>query len=125
VKRKSDPKPRQITVLVAEPSASARQPSSSQRAEYLEGSASDWLKDQLGRVVKPKKIALDKVQREMTRFQQDMDGLLASVKTRTAGGYELTQVQVMVGVSAQGSIAVVTAGVQASLTLVYSRPADE
>ncbi len=73
------------------------------------------------RLFKDKKIPFDKIENELTRVELEIDALLAKLKAKTTAGYELSQVQVMVGVSAQGSIALVTAGVQASLTLVYTR----
>src|ERR1700688_4073237 len=100
---------KQITVLVAEDArTSRRRPRSSAPADRLEGSVPDWLKDQAAKLVKPKKISVDKIRTEMARFEREIDGLLAMISTRTAGGYDLTQVQIMVGVSGQGSIAVVT-----------------
>jgi hypothetical protein len=66
-------------------------------------------------------LPLDKVKAEMGQVEQEIDQLLAGLKS-TAGGYELSQVQVSVGISGQGSIGIVTAGMQASITLVYSAP---
>ena len=82
----------------------------------IEGFRSSW-----GQLTEPAEIPLRKLQNEMTRAGQEVEAWLAGLKTSTSAGYELTQVQVLLGMSAQGSIAVVTAGLQASLTLVYNR----
>ena len=72
-------------------------------------------------LMEPAEIPLRRVKNEITRVEQEVDAWLAGLKPTTSTGFDLTQVQVLVGMSAQGSIAVVTAGLQASLTLVYTR----
>jgi hypothetical protein len=67
-------------------------------------------------------IDLAKAKTELQRVETEVDELLGTLAAKRKGGYRLSEVQVAVGVSAQGSIGVVTAGVQASLTLIYSRP---
>jgi len=64
-------------------------------------------------------VPLDKVKAEMGQVEQQIDQLLSGLKS-TAAGYQLSQIQVAVGISGQGSIGIVTAGMQASITLVYS-----
>ncbi len=66
-------------------------------------------------------VPLDKVKAEMGEVEQQIDQLLSGLKS-TAAGYQLAQIQVSVGISGQGSIGIVTAGMQASITLVYSTP---
>jgi hypothetical protein len=74
------------------------------------------------RFIKDVQLPVDKIKKEMERVEQEVDALLASLKTATQTGYQLKEVQVLVGISGQGSIGVVSAGVQASLTLVYRSP---
>jgi hypothetical protein len=66
-------------------------------------------------------VPLDKVKAEMGEVEQQIDQLLSGLKS-TAAGYQLAQIHVSVGISGQGSIGIVTAGMQASITLVYSAP---
>jgi hypothetical protein len=68
-----------------------------------------------------KQLDLQAVQIELDRVQAEVDGLIARLDSKAKHGFHLSEVQVSIGISPQGSIAVVTAGVQASLTLVYSR----
>ena len=68
-----------------------------------------------------KTLPLDKVQSEIARLDAEVGSFLATITATSVAGYQLNEVQVQVGVSAQGSIGVVTAGVQGSLTLVYAR----
>ncbi len=74
------------------------------------------------KVLRRKPLDLGEAQVQLDRVQSEVDDLLGKLATQTKHGFRLSQVQVAVGVSAQGSIGVVTAGVQASLTLIYSRP---
>lgn len=67
-------------------------------------------------------LPLDRAKAEMARVEQEIGGLFSGIQLQTVGGYQLKEVQVSVGINAQGSIAVVSAGVSASLTLVYDRP---
>ena len=74
------------------------------------------------KILRHEPLDLSKVQAELDRVQGEVDDLLGKLATEPKHGFGLSEVQVSVGVSAQGSIAVVTAGVQASLTLVYAQP---
>jgi len=98
-----------------------------QEASQITAEESGELREQAGFRVfrwlaKEQEIDLAKAKGELQRVEGEIDELLGTLAAERKGGYHLSQVQVAVGVSAQGSIAVVTAGVQASLTLVYSRP---
>jgi hypothetical protein len=73
------------------------------------------------RELKDKQLDLAAVQVKLDRVQAEVDGLIARLDSNQRHGFHLSEVQVAVGITAEGSIAVVTAGVQASLTLVYSR----
>lgn len=74
------------------------------------------------RGAKEQEIDLTKAKGEIRRVEDEIDELLGTLAADRKGGFRLSEVQVAVGVSVQGSFAVVTAGLQASLTLVYSRP---
>jgi hypothetical protein len=73
------------------------------------------------KVIRHKSLDLTQVQTQLNRVQDELDDVLAKLATPPKHGFRLSEVQVQVGVSAQGTIAVVTAGIQASLTLVYER----
>jgi hypothetical protein len=72
-------------------------------------------------LAKDENIDLFKAKGELQRVEGEIDELLGTLEAERKSGYHLAEVQVSVGISAQGSIGVVTAGLQASLTLVYSR----
>ncbi len=75
-------------------------------------------------VFKDKELPIGQARQELQRVEAEVDQLLAAIQTGTkASGFHLKTVEVAVGLSASGSIGVVTAGVQASLTLVYDRSA--
>jgi hypothetical protein len=76
-------------------------------------------------VLRQKPLNLSAAQAQLDRMQGEIDNLLGRLAARTEDGFGLDQVWVAVGVSAQGSIGVVTAGVQASLTLIYSRSGNK
>jgi hypothetical protein len=80
-----------------------------------------WIRE---KILRRKPVDLKDAQAELDRVQTEVDDLLGRLATQNKHGFGLSQVQVAVGVSAQGSIGVVTAGVQASLTLIYSRPGN-
>lgn len=67
------------------------------------------------------KIDLGKVRGELEDVQGQVDQLLAGIYDRTVGSMHLAQVQVSLTVTAEGSIGIATAGVQASIALVYER----
>lgn len=73
------------------------------------------------RIIKRQEVDLEQIRNQLDGVQGQVDSVLAQLGTEKRAGFALSEVQVSVGISAQGSIAVVTAGVQASLTLVYTR----
>ncbi len=114
----TDKKPtasRTLTVLVEEETTVP-----AQQKELLPGQSQEhgWIRE---KILRHKPLDLDDAQAQLDRIQGEVDDLLGQVATQTKHGFGLSEVQVAVGVSAQGSIGVVTAGIQASLTLVYSR----
>lgn len=64
---------------------------------------------------------LSKLGPALENAQGEVEAWLASLKPSLAHDFDLDQIQIGVGVSAEGSIAIASAGVQANLTLVYSR----
>lgn len=72
-------------------------------------------------VHRPKEVDLDKLQDGLQRVQGQIDELLKSVKTSAVAGYRLSSIEVSLGISAEGSIGVATAGVQASMSLSFER----
>ncbi len=102
--------------LVPAPAVEPGVPQPSEVREHL--GVPQWVRR---RVIKRQEVDLDQIRSELEDVQDQVDSLLAQLGAKPRQGFELSQVQVSVGISAQGSIAVVTAGVQASLTLVYTR----
>ncbi|MGD0928296.1 MAG: hypothetical protein ABR926_24245 [Streptosporangiaceae bacterium] len=68
-----------------------------------------------------KEIALDKIHSELDRVQAELDDVLASIDTQPKHGFHLTEVEVSLGISGEGSIGVVSAGVEAGITLTFSK----
>jgi hypothetical protein len=68
-----------------------------------------------------KEIALNKIHSELDRVQAELDDVLASIDTQPKHGFRLTEVEVSLGISGEGSIGVVSAGVEAGITLTFSK----
>jgi hypothetical protein len=70
---------------------------------------------------RPKEVELDKLQDGLRRVQGQLDQLLTGVNRSTVAGFRLTTVEVSLAISAEGSIGVATAGVEASMSLSFER----
>ncbi len=105
-----------LTVLVEE---EAVKPPAAGEVRPGQAQEHGWIRE---KILKHKPLDLGDVQDQLDRVQGEVDDLLGQLATQSKQGFGLSQVQVAVGISAQGGIGVVTAGIQASLTLVYSRP---
>jgi hypothetical protein len=68
-----------------------------------------------------KEIPIGTIQAELTRVQGELDGVLERFDTQEHHGFTLSEVEVSLGISAGGSIGVVTAGMTASLTLHFTK----
>ena len=112
------PAPTHLTVLVPEEASPQGKAADESGAFEARGGVRDTLRSL---VFREKTLPLDKVQSEIARLDAEVGSFLATITATSVAGYQLNEVQVQVGVSAQGSIGVVTAGVQGSLTLVYAR----
>lgn len=64
-------------------------------------------------------IGFDKIESELARIGAELDRLLAAVP-RPSGSYQLSSVQLSLGITANGGIGIVSAGVQAGLSLTFS-----
>jgi hypothetical protein len=89
--------------------------------EFVEDfQAPQWIR----RIVpKRESVDLGKLTGELDDVQKQVDKVLQHVSSPAAspGHMRLNQLWVSIGITAGGSIGVVTAGMQASLTLVYER----
>jgi hypothetical protein len=84
------------------------------------------IKEAIGRFrrrVTTSKADLEKLAGDLEAVQSGVEALLAGRTEHEVGGMKLNEVQVSLGISASGSIGVVTAGMEASITLSYSRSA--
>ena len=68
-----------------------------------------------------KEIGLDKVHRELDRVQAELDDVLSKIDTEPKHGFRLTEVEISLGISAEGTIGVVSAGVEAGITLTFAK----
>jgi hypothetical protein len=83
-------------------------------------SAPQWVR----RIVpKQESVELSKLSGQLEDVQKQVDKILQSVASPdvSPGKMRLSSLEVSVGITASGGIGVVTAGMQASLTLVYER----
>ncbi len=68
-----------------------------------------------------KEVPLDKIHSELERVQAQLDDILSNIDTQPKHGFRLTEVEISLGISAEGSIGVVSAGVEAGITLTFSK----
>lgn len=66
-----------------------------------------------------KEVSLDKIYRELDRVQAELNDVLSKIDSQPKHGFRLSEVAVSLGISAEGSIGVVSAGVQAGITLTF------
>jgi hypothetical protein len=71
-----------------------------------------------------KDIDLKGLKESADRVQREVAELLSGMEARTIRGWHLSTVEVGVAITAEGSIGVVTAGVEASLTLAFEKHTD-
>jgi hypothetical protein len=76
--------------------------------------------------IKPKRkdVNLDDVKADLDRVQGQIDTLLAGIQAHDSERFRLSQVEVSLAVSAEGSIGVATAGIQAGIALTFARLAN-
>jgi hypothetical protein len=73
------------------------------------------------RVVRRQPVNLETVKGELSQVEQQVETLMKERQDREVGGMRLHGVEVSLGITAEGSIGLVTAGVEVSVTLVYER----
>ena len=70
---------------------------------------------------KPKDVDLGPLKTGLEQAQGQIDALLQDMTDSTVAGFRLGSVEVSLAISAGGSIGVVTAGVEASMSLTFER----
>jgi hypothetical protein len=68
-----------------------------------------------------KDVSLEKIHSELDRVQGELDDVLSKIDSQPKHGFRLSEVAISLGISAEGSIGVVSAGVQAGITLTFSK----
>ena len=68
-----------------------------------------------------KEVDIGKLQASLEKAQDQIDALLKKVRKSTVSGYRLSSIEVSLAISAEGSIGVASAGVEASLSLSFER----
>lgn len=86
--------------------------------EYQEQGVLGWVRK---KILRTEDIPIAEAQAQLARIDSEVNTLLTSTIASTVGAFYLKEVQVGVIISAQGSIGIATAGIQASLTLVYDK----
>lgn len=72
-----------------------------------------------------KPIALDKLRSGLDDIQGQIDGLLERVNEPKSPSFRLKSVDVSLAITAEGSIGIASAGVQASMTLSFERTSSK
>jgi hypothetical protein len=70
---------------------------------------------------KAKEVDLAPVKSGLMKIQTEVADLLSEINTSTVAGFRLSSVEVSPGISGGGTIGVVTAGVEASMSLTFER----
>lgn len=86
--------------------------------EFREEGLFGWVRK---KVLKAEDISLTAAKAELARVDAEVNALLSNTSVSSVGGFQLKEVQVGVIISGQGNFGIVTAGLQASLTLVYDK----
>jgi hypothetical protein len=113
------PAPNSLSLLVPEPPAAQAITPPDQEDQVREETSSPL--KLLKRRFTRQPADLTKLRNDLDRVQGEVDALLKDQTDSKVGNLRLNEVQVSLGISAEGSIGVVTAGVTASITLVYAR----
>jgi hypothetical protein len=74
-----------------------------------------------GLFVGRKEVPLEKINSELDRIQGELDDVLSKIDTQPKHGFRLTEVEFSLGISAEGTIGVVSAGIEAGITLTFSK----
>ncbi|NKX56594.1 Pepco domain-containing protein [Arthrobacter mobilis] len=109
---------RTLAILVAEEQKELAPPLPPTSGMAQQHGPGQWLRKW---VVKDKKLDLSSVQEQLERVQSEVGEILEGLDTESKHGFGLAEVEVQVGISASGNLGVVSAGVEASLTLIYTR----
>jgi hypothetical protein len=75
------------------------------------------------RIVQRQTVDLSRVQANLEKLQIQARQLLASLSAEQVGDLRLDEVEFSIGVNAEGSLGIVTAGVEAAIALTYRRAA--
>jgi hypothetical protein len=112
----------ELSLIVADDAASMSQvPESEVRGGEIEVRGERW--NMLAARFSPKRrdIVLQDVQDELDRVQNQIGALLARIQGQDTDRFRLSEVEVSLAISAEGSIGVATAGVEASIALTFAR----
>jgi hypothetical protein len=109
---------RTLTLIVADQAATPA-PSDAKEEDFEEEAIPAAVARLLGH--RPKDVPLDKLTKSLDRAQAQIDELLEGVKQSTVAGFRLNSIEVSLAISAEGSIGVATAGVEASMALSFER----
>jgi hypothetical protein len=71
-------------------------------------------------IPRKKEVDLAAVAADLERTQKEIDALLGKIKVHGSGGFRLMEVEVSLAISAEGSIGVATAGVEAGIALTFA-----
>jgi hypothetical protein len=74
-----------------------------------------------GLFVGRKEVPLEKINSELDRVQAELDEVLSKIDAEPKHGFRLTEVEFSLGISAEGTIGVVSAGIEAGITLKFAK----
>ena len=111
--------PDKLTLIVAGDAVAPQPPTADKPEDFEEQALPAWVPRIHER--RPKDVDLSKLKEGLQRVQKQIDGLLAQVNQPSAAGFKLQSVEVALAITAEGSIGVATAGVEASVALTFER----
>lgn len=110
-----------VSLIVMEPGDGAVPPSARGVDEDFVPQSRPSVRAILG-LAKPKEIDYDRLEKELNKAQSQMADLIASLEQKgPSGGFALDQISLSLAVSGEGSIGIATVGVEAGITLTYSK----
>ncbi len=66
-------------------------------------------------------VPIQRIHTELARVQSEVDDVLSKIDQEVRHGFQLSEVEVSLGISASGTIGFVSAGVEAGISLTFSR----
>ncbi len=106
-------KPDQLSLIVV-----SEAPASAEDHVIHEAGPVEYLRNL---IVHRKDVSLVKVEGELDRVQPQIDAILSKIDSGPRNGYKLSEIEVSLSISAEGSIGIVTAGAEVGIALTFTK----